>query len=201
MTVEVLDVDDPVAVDRTIEVLRAGGVVVLPTDTVYGLAASAANAVATAQLFARKGRSADVPLAVLCATAEQAFGLAQTPVGAAVSRLAERHWPGPLTLVLQRRSDLGWSLGHPTDTVGVRCPDHPFIRAVAGTVGPLATTSANRHGSPTPTTAVAAATDLDGEVDLVIDGGELIGTPSTVVDATAETLRVLRQGAVTIPSD
>ena len=95
-------------------------------------------------------------------------------------------------------ADLGWSLGEPAETIGLRCPDHDLVRAVAAEVGPLATTSANRHGVPTPATAAEAADGLVGEVDLVIDGGVLTGTASTVVDATTDALRVLRQGALTV---
>jgi tRNA threonylcarbamoyl adenosine modification protein (Sua5/YciO/YrdC/YwlC family) len=114
------------------------------------------------------------------------------------AELAAAHWPGPLTMVLRRRPGLGWRLGEPTDTIGVRCPDHDLVRALAARVGPLATTSANRHGLPTPSSALEAAGQLLGPVDLVLDGGPLYGTPSTVVDLTGEAPRVLRQGAVVI---
>ncbi len=191
----VLPVGSAEALERAVEALRAGGLVVLPTDTVYGLAARAADTAATPLLFARKGREDDVPVAVLCADAAQAFDLvADLPAGA--RRLARDHWPGPLTLVLERRPDLGWDLGRPRETIGLRCPDHGFVRALAARVGPLATTSANRHGDPTPLEAAAAAASLLGPVDLVIDGGLLAGTPSTVVDATGGGCTVLRQGAL-----
>lgn len=189
--------DAPDAVDRVCEALQRGGVVVLPTETVYGLAALASDASATAAVFARKGRGADVPVAVLCADAEQALALAEEPSVLARS-LADAHWPGPLTMVLRRRADLGWSLGEPATTIGLRCPDHDLVRAVAARIGPLATTSANRHGRPTPAGAVEAAGQLLGPVDLVVDGGALSGTPSTVVDLTGDVPEVLRQGGVAI---
>ena len=176
--------------------LRSGGVAVIPTDTVYGLAAAADQAEAVQRLFALKGREATVPVAVLCADAEQALALAEP--SSVARRLAEQHWPGPLTIVAERRAGLGWALGEPADTIGVRCPDHDLVRAVAARIGPLATTSANRHGLPTPDMAVDAARSLTGPVDLVVDGGALAGTPSTVVDCTGGGLRVLRQGSIEV---
>lgn len=184
-------------VERAAKALLGGGLVVLPTETVYGLAALASDPDATRALFGRKGRGADVPVAVLCADAEQALALAQD-LPPLATELARAHWPGPLTMVVPRRRGLGWSLGEPTDTIGLRCPDHDLVRALARRVGPLATTSANRHGLPTPASAVEAAGQLLGDVDLVIDGGALSGTPSTVVDLTGEAPRVLRQGPVII---
>jgi L-threonylcarbamoyladenylate synthase len=115
----------------------------------------------------------------------------------AAVRLAARFWPGPLTLVLPRRPEAaGLALGGEADTVGVRCPDDGFVRALARRVGPVATTSANRHGQPTPATAEEAAAALTGEVAVVVDGGPRDGVPSTVVDCTGSELRVLRRGAI-----
>lgn len=183
------------ALERSAEVLARGGLVVLPTDTVYGLAARAADPAATTAIFDRKGRDASTPIAVLCTHAEQALALA-TEVPDAAHRLAAEHWPGPLTLVLRRRADLGWALGQPADTIGLRCPDHAFVRALAAQVGPLATTSANRHGLPTPDAAPEAARSLAGPVDLVVDGGRVAGTPSTVVDVTGGAPVVRRAGTI-----
>lgn len=194
---ETIDASDPAAADRIAEVLVAGGVAVLPTDTVYGLAAMPDDRAALARVFALKGRSADVPVAVLCATPAQALASAGA-VRASAAVLAAQHWPGPLTLVLPRHPDLEWDLGEPRSTIGVRCPDHELIRRVTDRVGPIAATSANRHGEPTPTTASAAADSLTGPVDLIVDGGEIEGSASTVVDATGERPVVLRQGPVAI---
>jgi tRNA threonylcarbamoyl adenosine modification protein (Sua5/YciO/YrdC/YwlC family) len=193
----VVRADDAGVVERAAKALLGGGLVVVPTETVYGLAALASDPDATRALFDRKGRGADVPVAVLCADAEQAMALTQAAPPLAHD-LAARHWPGPLTLVLPRRRGLGWVLGEPTDTIGLRCPDHDLIRALAARVGPIATTSANRHGLPTPASAAEAADQLLGAVDLVVDGGALTGTPSTVVDLTGDAPRVLRRGAVVI---
>ncbi|MDZ7674994.1 MAG: L-threonylcarbamoyladenylate synthase [Acidimicrobiales bacterium] len=175
------------------DVLVEGGTVVLPTDTVYGLAACPDDPGALKRLFELKGRDADVPIAVLCGTAVQALSLAGT-IGTAAARLAAQHWPGPLTMVLPRRGDLGWALGEPANTIGVRCPDDPVVQAVAARIGPIATTSANRHGDPTPTTADAVVASLLGPVDLVVDGGERPGSASTVVVVDGDRLDVLRPG-------
>ncbi len=192
---ELISASDPDVVGRVADVLVDGGVAVIPTDTVYGLAALPDDADAMARLFALKGRSADAPVAVLCATPMQALSIAGT-LSATAAVLAARHWPGPLTLVLPRHPDLDWELGPPVATIGVRCPDHPLIQRVTDRVGPIAATSANRHGAPTPTSAVVAADSLTGPVDLVVDGGEIEGSASTVVDATGAEPRLLRPGPI-----
>jgi L-threonylcarbamoyladenylate synthase len=185
---------------EAVAALRAGEVVVLPTETVYGLAALPGIPGATAKIFALKGRGADVPLAVLCADADQALALADDPSDA-VLRAAKELWPGPLTLVLRRRLDLGYELGEPSTTIGVRCPDHHLVRALAAEVGPIAATSANRHGEPTPGTAAEVAALFGDGVAAVIDDGPCTGQPSTVVDATSDDPAdwvVLREGAITL---
>lgn len=189
------------ALDETIAVLSDGGLAVIPTDTVYGLAANAAIPAATTRIFACKGRDATVPVAVLCADAEQALALTAGSLPSWAADLAARHWPGPLTIVAVREPTLDWELGEPRTTVGLRCPDHDFVRGVAAVVGPLATTSANVHGRPTPADARAAAEQLLEPVELVVDGGPLSGTPSTVVDATGPEPVVLRQGALELGTD
>lgn len=191
------DVGSVDVLDRVVGELRAGKVAALPTETVYGVAALPAVPGATDRLFALKGRSADVPLAVLCSDASQALALAEDP-GDDVTELASSVWPGPLTLVLRRRSGLGYRLGEPSDTIGVRCPDHDLVRSIADEAGPIATTSANLHGQPTPVTAAGVAELFGDGLALVIDGGECRGEPSTVLDVVGgvrSTWRVLRQGA------
>lgn len=197
--VVVVDHRVPDVVGQVVAALRGGGVVVLPTDTVYGIAALPADAAAVDHLFALKGRRRDVPVAVLCATADQALALAQPVDPTAARRAAERWWPGPLTLVLPRRAGLELHLGEPETTVGLRVPDHPLVQAVAAQVGPIATTSANRHGEPTSATAEEAVAALGSGVALAVDGGRLEGRSSTVVDATATPWRTLREGP--IPGD
>jgi L-threonylcarbamoyladenylate synthase len=191
---------DPAAVARAAGVLRAGRVVALPTDTVYGLAALPGVEGATARLFALKRRAADVPVAVLCAAADQALALADPgAVSDEVRRIADRLWPGPLTLVLPRRAGLGYALGEPSATIGLRCPDHRLVRALAAEVGPLATTSANVHGGPTPPTAGGVAALFGPDLGLVLDGGRCAAPPSTVVEAGGEGWRLLRAGALGLP--
>lgn len=184
-------------VDLAAAALRDGEAIVVPTETVYGLAALPSVPGATARLFALKGRSANVPVAVLCADVEQALALAEPP-SPAVREVAGRYWPGPLTLVLRRRADLKYELGEPVETIGVRCPDHELVQALAREVGPIATTSANRHGEPTPDQAGGVAEVFGDSVALVVDGGRRAGTPSTVLDATGDTWNVLRQGKVSV---
>jgi tRNA threonylcarbamoyl adenosine modification protein (Sua5/YciO/YrdC/YwlC family) len=190
---------DPDVVAQAAAALGAGRVVALPTDTVYGLAVLPGVDGATARLFALKGRTAAVPVAVLCADADQALALADpATLSDDVRRLAARLWPGPLTLVLQRRPGLGWPLGEPAATVGVRCPDEPLVRALAAAVGPLATTSANRHGESTPPGAPGVSEVFGDGLALVIDGGPREGVASSVVDATGPEWRLLRAGPLTL---
>ena len=186
--------DRAALVDEIVAVLERGGVVVLPTDTVYGLAALPTSRDAVERVFALKGRRADVPIAVLCASSVQALALAEPVPG--MDAVAERFWPGPLTLVLPRRAGVDLHLGDPEHTIGLRVPDHDLVRAVAGRVGPIATTSANRHGEPTDPTAAGASASLVGEPDLVVDDGRLEGSASTVVDATGTPWAALREGAI-----
>jgi len=191
--------DDPGVLDAAATALSGGGLVVLPTDTLYGVATLATVPGATSRLFAAKERPPEVALAVLVADVEQASTMAGLGSAAHPDRLAQllrEAWPGPLTVIAPRLSheaalvDLG---GDPA-TIGVRCPDHDLVRDLARRVGPLATTSANRHGAPTPASAAEAAASLALPPDLVIDGGRCAGEASTVVDCTSAGWPVLRQG-------
>lgn len=188
---------DPMGLlDEAATVLLAGGTVVMPTDTVYGVAALPSVPGATAKLAQLKQRALEQPLAVLVADRGQVAELAEPPGAVAEDWMVE-HWPGPLTLVLRRHpSAAALELGGNPATVGVRCPDHPFVRALAARVGPIATTSANHHGEPTPTAAAAAADSLGGLVDLVVDGGPTGSVASTVIDLTGPQPRVLRVGTL-----
>jgi tRNA threonylcarbamoyl adenosine modification protein (Sua5/YciO/YrdC/YwlC family) len=182
---------------RAAGALRAGEVVLLPTDTVYGIGVAAAVPGASARLFALKDRGEEQPVAVLVADAEQAAALTDRPDR--LAGLAGDLWPGPLTVVVPRSAAAAsLELGGDPTTIGIRCPDHDLVRALARDVGPLATTSANRHGEPTPSTAADAAASLTGPVAVVVDGGRLGSTASTVVDLTGPEPRVLREGAITV---
>ncbi len=183
--------------------LDSGGTVIVPTDTVYGLAARVNRPDALAQLFELKRRDRTNPLAVLVADRDQAIELVELSVlddevVPVIDDLLDRGWPGALTLVLPRAADArGYDLGGDAATIGVRCPRSRVVRALASRVGPLATTSANRSGDPTPSTAAAAARALAGSVDLVIDAGPCTERPSTVIDVTVRPFRTVRQGPVT----
>lgn len=183
-------------VERVASTLLSGEVVVIPTDTVYGLAALPTDADATARLFELKGRQAQTPIAVLCADVEQAMALADPSATATLATLADRWWPGPLTVVARRRAGVGFHLGEPTSTIGLRVPHHDLVRAIAARVGPIAATSANRHGEPTPETAAEVASALGPGVPLIVDAGVLAASASTVVDVTSEPWRVLREGPI-----
>ena len=178
--------------------LRGGEVIVMPTDTVYGVAVDPRMPGAVDRLFALKRRPRDMPLAVLVASEEQAAACADLASAHPGARAAlRRFWPGGLTLVLPRAVGFGVDLGAAPDTVGVRCPDHPVPRALASRVGPLATTSANLSGQETPATAGGVAAQLELPADVVVlDDGPCAGAPSTVVDLTGPEPRLLREGTV-----
>lgn len=194
-----LAADDPAALPEAAAALRAGSLVALPTDTVYGLAALPSVAGATAGLFAAKGRPAGVPIAVLVADAAQAWTVAVEPAaGSPAARLVAALWPGPLTIVLARRPEAvaADELGGDGATVGVRCPDHALVRTLAAVTGPLATTSANPHAAPTPVDADGVEAALGRHLAVLIDGGRCAGVASTVVDGTDPALPLLREGAL-----
>lgn len=181
------------AVAAAVEALSAGDIVGLPTDTVYGLAADPWGTGAVDRLFRIKARPRSVELPVLVSGVEQALELA-TEVPDVARRLMDAYWPGALTLVLPRRADLAADLGEDDATIGVRCPAHPVPLAVCRRLGPIATTSANLHGSAPAMTAAEVAA-LPG-LGLVLDAGICQGQPSTVVDCTGADAKVLRQGSV-----
>jgi tRNA threonylcarbamoyl adenosine modification protein (Sua5/YciO/YrdC/YwlC family) len=187
--------DDDEGWDRAAELLASGRIVALPTDTVYGVAAPISTPGAVARLFPLKARDVSKPVAVLVAEVEQAGTLVSVlPVA---SLLADRFWPGALTMVLPRSEAFDVDLGGAGETVGVRCPDHDRLRELCRRLGPLATTSANRSGHPTPETGAEVAVALDGtEVAAVVDGGRIDGSASTVVRVVGGELTVLREGPI-----
>lgn len=190
---------DAEGIARAAAILRAGGLVAVPTETVYGLAARADSDVAVARIYEAKGRPSFNPLIVHVRSLDQARVLAELSPQAA--RLAEEHWPGPLTLVLKRRTGAGLA-GAVTaglDTVALRMPDHPVMRALLEMVDfPLAAPSANRSGFISPTTAAHVLTSLDGRIDAVIDGGACVaGVESTIVAVRTDgSIEVLRPGPI-----
>jgi L-threonylcarbamoyladenylate synthase len=189
--------DDAAGRAEAIGVLRGGGIVALPTDTVYGIAVALATSGGIERLFRVKDRPPEKGIALLLADADQAWGLGIATVAA--RRLAAAFWPGPLTLVLGRRPgiELPDALTGGAATVGVRVPDHDAPRALAAALGPLPTTSANRSGEPDALDAASVVAELGGRVDLVLDGGTTRGAAaSTVVDCTREPVTILREGVL-----
>lgn len=182
----------PTDLDDATAVMLAGGVVVIPTDTVYGLAAAAEHSDAVAAVFRLKNRPVDVKVAVLVADTEQARRYVD--LGPAGEALAARYWPGPLTIVAPRHV-LGSLAAGDDETLGVRCPDDAVARALAERVGPVAATSANLHGQDTPARAAEVAA-LFPDVAVVIDDGPRPGAASTVVSVVDGTPTVLREGPI-----
>jgi L-threonylcarbamoyladenylate synthase len=180
------------------DVLRAGGLVAFPTETVYGLGANALDPAAVARVFAAKGRPSDNPMIVHAPDAETAWQVTEGPTPLAM-RLASRFWPGPLTLVLNAAPDLPRAATAGLPSVAVRVPDHPVALALLRAAGvPVAAPSANRSGRPSPTTAAHVLADLGDVVDVIVDGGPCaIGVESTVVDVRGDAPVVLREGAIT----
>ncbi len=189
--------DGDAARAEAVELLRAGHIVAIPTDTVYGIAADIALPDAIERLFAAKRRPPEKAVAVLLADVDQAATLAVVTPHARV--LGERFWPGGLTLVLPVRPGavLPRVLAAGLPTIGVRVPDHPAPRALARALGPLPTTSANVSGEPDARDAAAIADRLGDAVALVLDGGPIHDRPaSTVVDCTLDLPSILREGAI-----
>jgi L-threonylcarbamoyladenylate synthase len=196
MKTRLVPAEQPDSIAIALSVLKNNGVIAFPTDTVYGVVASAFNAQAIELLFTAKGRDFNKSIAVLIGDIAQLPQLTDSFTPSA-RKLAERFWPGALTLVVPRHPSLPNILS-PTPTIGVRMPDHAFARAILNAAGPLAATSANLSGGANPKTAQDVLQQLDGRIDLVLDGGSCPGgVPSTVVDCTLVEPQVLRQGAIT----
>lgn len=191
-----LEQDRESALARAAEALRGGRLVVLPTDTVYGIVADAFNVFATTMVFDAKTRPRTLALPVLVRTPAQAWGLCASVPASAVE-LAELLWPGPLTLVLPQAGGLAWDLGDDAGRVAVRVPDHADLLELISRVGPLAGTSANLSGRPTPRRVDEIAALLGERVDLYLDGGPAgSDIPSTIVDLTGEMPKIVREGAI-----
>nr|WP_297418498.1 L-threonylcarbamoyladenylate synthase [uncultured Nocardioides sp.] len=176
--------------------VQRGQLVVLPTDTVYGVGADAFSPEAVRALLAAKGRGRDMPPPVLVSATTTLDALA-TGVPSYARALIEELWPGPLTIVCHQQSSLQWDLGDTRGTVAVRMPDHEVALELLSRTGPLAVSSANRTGLEAATDAEAAEAMLGGKVEVILDAGPTKGdVPSTIVDVTGDTGRVLRPGAI-----
>ena len=196
MTV-VIAADQQGALEQAAATVEQGAVIGVPTDTVYGLVCLYSDATAIDQLFAVKERPSQKALPVLLGDAEQAAAVVRTAAEAAAQALIDRYWPGPLTLVLPARSHLPPALTAGGDTVGVRLPAHPFLRALARRVGPLASSSANHSGEPPCATPAAVLDQLDGRIPLLIDAGPApLAQSSTVLDLSGPQPKLLREGPI-----
>lgn len=174
----------------------SGQLVVLPTDTVYGIGADAFDTEAVADLLAAKGRGRDMPVPVLVGSWDTVEGLTAS-IAQRTRDLIEAFWPGGLTLVVQQAPSLAWDLGDARGTVAVRMPLHPVAIELLERTGPMAVSSANKSGHPPALTAAEAQDQLGDEVAVYLDGGPAkTGVASTIVDVTGEIPRILRAGAV-----
>lgn len=181
-------------------ILKSGGIVVFPTDTVYGIGCDLFNSQAVEKIYKAKGRAFNKPLPALVSSLDQAFMIAESPPKA-FEKLAKKFWPGALTIVVKAKASVPKIVTSGGDTIGIRMPNHPIALKLISEFGaPLATTSANKSGESEPTTAeevlerIGSKMDL---VDLIIDGGKTIsGVPSTVVDITVSTPRIIRRGGI-----
>ncbi|MBR3438620.1 MAG: threonylcarbamoyl-AMP synthase, partial [Clostridia bacterium] len=202
MKTEILKIEDitkdAALIEKAGETLREGGLVAVPTETVYGLAANALDPAAVKTIFEAKGRPSDNPLIVHVADksgAERLFEKTDERFDA----LAEKFWPGPLTVIMKKSDIVPDITSGGLDTIAVRCPSHPVANAIIRAAGvPIAAPSANTSGKPSPTTAQHVADDLSGKIDLIVDGGKCeIGVESTVITLATQPPRLLRPGKIT----
>lgn len=200
MSTPIWDATDPLtwgpSIDEAVATAGRGGLVVLPTDTVYGIGADAFNPTAVAALLAAKGRGRQNPPPVLVPDARTLDGLARD-VPDEVRTLVEEFWPGGLTIICYAQPSLMWDLGDTHGTVALRMPDHPVALALLRRTGPMAVSSANVTGAPPALDVASAHEQLGASVRVYLDGGAAPGgTASTIVDATGPVLRVVREGAI-----
>ena len=192
---------DPAAIQEAAAILRRGGLLGIPTETVYGLGADALNEDAVVRIFLAKGRPQDNPLIIHVPDASWLEQYCRD-VPPEAYRLAERFWPGPLTMILPRRDIVPLQTTGGLETVGVRCPDHPVTLAIIRAAGvPIAAPSGNTSGRPSPTTAAHMIEDMDGKIDGIVDGGPCtVGVESTIIDLTVTPPRLLRPGGLPLES-
>lgn len=184
-------------VQAALDAVRRGDLVVLPTDTVYGVGADAFSPQAVTALLAAKGRGRDMPVPVLIGAWRTARALTDF-LSEPAENLISAFWPGALTIVVQQGSGLAWDLGDSAGTVALRMPMHAVAIDLLQETGPLAVSSANRSGNPPPTTAADAREQLGETVAVYLDGGSTPGAvPSTIVDVTGAQPRILREGVIT----
>ena len=194
----ILNAQEEGCAEAAAKIIKAGGLVAIPTETVYGLGANGLDVDAVAKIFQAKGRPQDNPLILHISGPEQ-IELFCHHIPQKAYDLAERFWPGPLTIVLPARDNVPKRTTGGLSTVGVRCPDHNVTREIIRLSGvPIAAPSANISGKPSTTTAQHVLHDHDGRIDAVVDGGSCrVGVESTIVDLTEERPRLLRPGGIT----
>jgi len=199
MNTRTLLADDPQAISRAQRLLRSGQVVAFPTDTVYGVGAHVFQHEAVAALYAVKNRPLSKAIPILIANIRDVRRVART-IPPVTWQLAEQFWPGGLTIILPRAEALPAIVTAGGDTAAIRCPRHPIPLALMDRIGaPLAVTSANQSGQPSPTTARQVMSQLTGRLPLIIDGGDCpAGIPSTLVDLSTSPPRLLRAGAIQV---
>jgi len=197
MRTEIITANSRDAIQQVLEVLRGGGLVAFPTDTVYGVGALAFDGKAVESIYKAKDRPIEKAIPVLIGDIED-INRVSSNVPLMAKKLAEHFWPGPLTIVLPKHLSLPDSVSA-TNTVGVRVPDHVAARSVLHSAGPMAVTSANLSGQPSPSTAEEVFAQLNGRISLILDGGKTPGgVPSTLVDCTGSRPIVMRQGPISL---
>jgi L-threonylcarbamoyladenylate synthase len=197
MKTEILSARKAGSMARAVEILRQGGLVAFPTDTVYGLGARAFDAAAVEAIYTAKGRSSEKAIPILLGDPDDLLKVV-SELAPLAQALASHFWPGPLTLVVPKHPCLPAAVSS-TPTVGVRVPDHPVARALLRAAGPLAVTSANLSGQASPTTAEAVRAQLGGRIALILDGGRTPGgVPSTVVNCLGADPVILRAGPISL---
>jgi len=195
MQTDILPAGSSDAITRALEILRAGGLVAFPTDTVYGVGSLAFDRKAVESIYTAKDRPIEKAIPVLIGDTDDLDKIAMDIPNMAL-KLASHFWPGPLTILVPKQPGLPEAVSA-TSTVGVRVPDHEVARALLRAAGPMAVTSANISGQANPTTAEEVFTQLNGRIGLIIDGGKTPGgVPSTLVDCSGENIRILREGPI-----
>ena len=197
MNTIIIPADSPNAMQRALEVLNHGGLVAFPTDTVYGVGALVFDGVAVESIYVAKDRPIEKAIPVLIADAEDMDKVGMD-IPDVARQLAARFFPGSLTCIIPKQPTLPSAVSA-TSTVGVRVPDHEVARALLRAAGPMAVTSANISGQPSPSTAEEVFAQLNGRIELIIDGGKTPGgVPSTVVDCTNNQIKILREGPISL---
>lgn len=194
-----LNAKKPGAIEKAAQIIRDGGLVGMPTETVYGLAANALDGKAVSKIFAAKGRPQDNPLIVHISNFDQIHRLTED-VPESAEKLAKAYWPGPMTMVLKKSGIIPDEVSTGLPTVGIRFPSHPVAQALITAAGvPIAAPSANNSGYPSTTTAEHVMRDMDGKIDAVLDGGPCgVGVESTIVTLVSDPPRLLRPGGITL---